>query len=589
MSAEGFKRKLAAILSADVQGYSRLMGDNEAETVRTLTAYREAIANLIQEYNGRVVDSPGDNILAEFISVVQAVECAVEIQKNLKAWNSELSDERKMDFRLGINLGDVIEESERIYGDGVNIAARLEGLAEAGGICISGTVYDQVINKLDLKYEYLGEHSVKNITNRIRVFKILIQFERCKGGEDPITKISEDLQMPDKPSIAVLPFDNMSGDPEQEYFSDGLTEDIITALSKVPRLFVIARNSTFAYKGNPIKIKQVSEELGVKYVLEGSVRKAGNRVRITAQLIDATVGNHLWADRYDRELKDIFDLQDEITMKILISLQVKLTEGEQARVLGKGTENHEAYVKILQGREHIYLMNREGNSLARQSFEEAISLDPQYAVGYTYLAWTYVVELLAGFSESPDYSMSKAIELSQKALALDETLADAHALMGSIYLAQQQWDKAVDEGERSVALNPNSADNIGVLGMTLNTLDRPEEAIPLFKRAMRLNPMPPDWLLESLAIAYRLTGRNDKAISMLEKILHRNPDYLGAWISLVGIYSALGRDEEVRKAVSEVFRIDPTFSLERFKQTFTQKNETLKDRFFSDLRKAGLK
>ena len=363
MNTEGYKRKLTAILSADVQGYSRLMGDNEAETVRTLTAYREAIASLIGDYYGRVVDSPGDNLLAEFPSVVQAVECAIEIQRNLNAWNAELPDKRKMEFRIGINLGDVIEEGERIYGDGINIAARLEGLAEGGGICISGTVYDQVMNKLDLKYEYLGEHSVKNIANRIRVYKIPVRFESCPNGEDPETKISEDFQIPDKPSIAVLPFDNMSGDPEQEYFSDGLTEDIITALSKVPRLFVIARNSTFTYKGNPIKIQQVSQELGVKYVLEGSVRRVGNRVRITAQLIDAIAGNHLWADRYDRELKDIFDLQDEITMKILTALRVKLTEGEQALLYDRGAGNLDSFMKYLEGNSYFFGFNKDAFNL----------------------------------------------------------------------------------------------------------------------------------------------------------------------------------------------------------------------------------
>jgi adenylate cyclase len=434
----------------------------------------------------------------------------------------------------------------------------------------------------------MGEHSVKNISEPIRVYKIQIESGVSPEQTETISDHIYDLELPDKPSIAVLPFINMSGDPEQEYFSDGLTEDIITGLSKVPRLFVIARNSTFTYKGKPVKVQQVSKELGVTYVLEGSVRKVGSRVRITAQLIDATTGNHLWAERYDRDLKDVFVLQDEITMKILMALQVKLTEGEQARVLGKGTENHESYVKILQGREHIYRMNREGNTLARQCFEEAITLDPEYAIGYTYLAWSYLVELLIGFSDSPEKAMGKAVELAQKALALDDTLADAHSLLGSIYLLHGQWDKAVDEGERSVALNPNSADNIGLLGGTLFNVDRTEEAIALYEKAIRLNPIPPDWLLESLALAYHMKGRNKEAIAELNKVLHRNPDYTPAWIKLAGIYSSLGREEEARIAAAEVLRLDPKFSLERYAQTLTFKNQNIKDRFIGDIRKAGL-
>jgi adenylate cyclase len=583
MTTEDFKRKLAAILSADVKGYSRLMGEDEDATVRTLTAYREVIAALIKKHRGRVVDSPGDNLLAEFASVVDAVRCAVGIQEELKVKNAELPENRKMAFRIGINLGDVIEEGDRIYGDGVNIAARVEGLAGGGGICISGTAYDHVENKLPLEYEYWGEQTVKNISKPVRVYRVRTEAEAA------VPKVSGELELPDKPSIAVLPFVNMSGDPEQEYFSDGMTEEIITALSKVPRLFVIARNSTFTYKGKPVKVQKVAEDLGVRYVLEGSVRKAGDRVRITAQLIDAITGHHLWAERYDRELKNVFALQDEITMKILTGLQCELTEGEQACVLGKGTENYEAYVKILQGREHIYRMNKEGNVLARQSFEEAITLDPEFAVAYTYLAWTYLLELLIGLSDSPEQSMARAIEFAQKALALDDSLADAHALSGSIYLVQRQWEKAVAEGERSVALNPNSADNIGLLGMTLYSVGRPEEAIVLFEKATRLNPMPPDWLLENLATAYRMTGRYEEAIAEFKRVLHRNPDYLSAWLNLAVIYSMLGRGKETRAAVAQVLRLDPKFSLEHYAKTLTYKNQSESERLIDALHNAGLK
>ncbi len=584
MAEESFKRKLTTMFSADVAGYSRLMAEDEASTVKTLKAYREVMTELIKQHRGRVVDSPGDNVLAEFTSVVDAVQCAVSVQKELQARNAELPEDRRMAFRIGINLGDVIEEGDRIYGDGVNIAARLEGLADPGGICISKTAFDQIETKLPLGYDYLGEQTVKNIAKPVGAYQVLMEPRVTVAGKEETA-----LPPPDKPSIAVLPFANISGDPEQEYFSDGITEEIITALSKVPRLFVIARNSSFTYKGKPVKVQEVGRELGVRYVLEGSVRRAGDRVRITAQLVEATTGNHLWAERYDRNLEDVFALQDEITMEILMALQVKLTEGEQGRVLGKGTENHEAYVKILQGREHIYRMNKEGIALARQSFEEAVALDPEFAIAHTHLAWSYLLEVWLGFSDSPEQSMAKAVELAQKALVLDDSLADAHALLGWIHLVQRQWEIAVAEGERSVVLNPNSADNIGLFGATLYNVGRLEEAVSLLEKAKRLNPIPADWLLEDLATAYRMTGRYEEAIAELNKVIHRNPDYTGAWLNLAAIYSSLGREEEARAAAAEVLRLEPKFSLEPFAQTLVFKNKADTDLYIDSLRKAGLK
>jgi len=380
MATEDVKRKLTAIFSADVEGYSRLMGEDELATVETLTSYKETMRKLIRQYRGRVVDSTGDNLLAEFTSVVDAVQCAVEVQQVLSAKNEALPENRRMFFRIGINLGDVIEEGEVIYGDGVNVAARVESLAEGGGISISGTAYDQLGKKLPLGYEYLGEQTVKNIEKPVRVYRILTEAEaagKVIGEIRPKTKqlrgvvigavavliivagalaiwnfyLRPDVEpasiermafpLPDKPSIAVLPFINMSGDPKQEYFSDGLTEEIISALSRVPKLFVIARNSTFTYKNKPVKVQQVSEELGVRYVLEGSVRKVEDRVRITAQLIDAITGHHLWSERYDRQLKNIFALQDEITMNIIAALRVELTD-TTALMAEAGTDNLEA-------------------------------------------------------------------------------------------------------------------------------------------------------------------------------------------------------------------------------------------------------
>jgi adenylate cyclase len=473
MATEDFKRKLTAILSADVKGYSRLMGEDEEATVRTITAYREVVASVVHKHRGRVVDSPGDNILAEFASVLDAVRSGVEIQEELKIRNAELPDERKMEFRIGINLGDVIHEEERIYGDGVNVAARVESLAEAGGICVSGTVFDQIETKLPLGYEYLGEQSVKNISKPVRVYRVLMEPEavgkvigekRPKpvwrvsvlavvvlfllGGGLAVWKyylgtVSPPMEvasvekmaypLPDKPSIAVLPFNNLSGDPEQEYFSDGLTEEIIAALSSVPKLFVIARNSTFTYKGKPVKVQRVAEELGVRYVLEGSVRKAGDKIRITAQLIDALNGHHLWSKRYDRNLSDIFALQDEITKNIITAMQVRLTTGEEVKAAAKGTNNLEAYLKFLKANELLDRINPESNALAKQLAEEGIALDPEYAWAYYALGRTNTMDVWLGTTKSPKQSIAKAMELFQKAIALDNSFAEAYSRLGFLY------------------------------------------------------------------------------------------------------------------------------------------------------------
>ena len=632
MTTQDFKRKLTAILSADVKGYSRLMGEDEVATVRTLTAYREMMAALIRQHRGRAVDSPGDNLLAEFASVVDAVRCAVEIQEELKARNAELPENRKMEFRIGINLGDVIEEGDRIYGDGVNVAARIEGLAEGGGICISGTAFDQVENKLALGYKYLGEHSVKNIVKPIRLYRVLtepgavttkVSREKRAGPRQwhrvalavvaililgaaavaiwhfylrpaptPMEVASvEKMAVPlcDKPSIAVMPFVNMSEDPKQEYFSDGMTEEIITALSKVPHLFVIARDSTFTYKGKPVKVQQVGRELGVRYVLEGSVRKAADRIRISAQLIDAKTGYHLWAERYDRDLKDIFALQDGITMKILIALQVKLTEGQQARLFGKGTDNLEAYAKLLQGREHSNRFNKESNVLARQMYKEAISLDPDYAMAYLRLSATHLMDLLYGSTKSPKRSLERAEELVQKALALDDSLAEAYSFLGRIYLTKRQHEKAIAEGERALALAPNSAFIHAALAFSLYYAGRPEEAIGLYKKAIRLNPIPRSWYLSGLGAAYRLTGRYEEAISAYKKALHRAPDSLFAHLGLASAYNLLGREEEARAEAEEVLRIDPKFSLDHLAKSLFFKNQADTELVIDSLRKAGLK
>ena len=383
MSRPGMQRKLAAIFSADVAGYSRLMGEDEAATIRTLRAYQGVMTALIHQYRGRVVDTPGDNLLAEFASAVDAVQSAVAIQQELTTRNTELPAARRMAFRIGINLGDVVVEGEKLYGDGVNIAARLEGLAEPGGICISGTVYDQVESKVPLTYEYLGEQAVKNIARPIRVYKIGLAVRPFPPL--PAVEQTLGLPVPDKPSIAVLPFTNMSADPEQDYFSDGITEDLITSLSKVAGLFIIARHSVFTYKGKAVTVQEVGRELGVHYILEGSVRKSTTQVRITAQLIDTTTGGHLWAEHYDRALGDIFVLQDEITQKIVFALKVTLSPEEQSRFGYAPTTNLEAYDYYLRAETYFWRVTQASIAQARHLFERALELDPQYAAAMAFL------------------------------------------------------------------------------------------------------------------------------------------------------------------------------------------------------------
>jgi adenylate cyclase len=630
MTTQEVKRKLAAILSADAKGYSRLMGEDEEGTIRTLNTYKEVMSNLIQQQRGRVVDAPGDNVLAEFGSVVDAVRCAVDIQKELKTRNAKLPENRRMEFRIGVNLGDVVEDGEQILGDGVNIAARLESLSDGGGICISGTAYDQVKNKLNLGYKYLGEQAVKNIAEPIRVYRVLMEPEEAGKviGEKkakprkwqklvsilvailivvvavvviwrlylhptrpPVEVASKEkmaFPLPDKPSIAVLPFVNMSGDKEQEYFSDGITEEIITALSKIPHLFVISRQSTFTYKDKPVKVKQVSEELGVRYVLEGSVRKAGDKLRITAQLIDAITGHHLWAERYDRDLKDIFALQDEITLRIISALQVKLEGVERSDLSVKGTDNLEAYLKLLQSREQAGRFTKEGNILARRYAEEAIALDPKYAGAYLRLSATLIMDLSYGTTESPEQSLRRAEECIQKALALDDSSGEAHAFLGRIYLSKRQYEKAIAEGERALALDPNSDFVQAALAYSLFFAGRFEEAIAMYQKVIRLNPFPV-WYSQMLASSYVQLGRYEEAIKEYKKALHRAPDSAMPHVGLAATYSLMGREREAQDEAAEVLRIDPKFSLEHFAKSLLYKNQADLDRRIGALRKAGLK
>jgi adenylate cyclase len=628
MADEGFKRKLAAILSADVIGYSRLMRDDEEATVRGIASHRVLVSDIVQQHHGRVVDSPGDNILAEFASVVDAVNGAIKIQEEIRKSTEDTPEDRRMEFRIGINLGDVIEEEERIYGDGVNIAARVEGLATGGGIAISGTVFEHIKEKLSLGYHYLGEQDVKNISEPVRVYRLLTGPENVgkmigegkpKSGKsrhiafgalslfillagilvvwssyfrteiEPASVEKMAYPLPDKPSIAVLPFDNMSGDPEQEYFSDGLTDQIISTLSKLRNLFVIARNSTFTYKGKPIKIQKVSEDLGVKYILEGSVQRTADRIRVTAQLIDATTGHHVWSERYDREQEDIFDIQDDLTMEITKALGIELIEGEQARIWQKNqTSNLSAYEKVLQGRQYLLKQNKEDSARARSYYEEAMALDPNYARPYIGLGWIHWQGARYGWAESPKKSIKMAYEYAQKAIKLDNNSDSAHILMGSIYLLKRRYEKAVEQVERAIAISPNSATNNSFLGGFLGCAGRWEEGLGYAEMSIRLSPNPPSFYYWILGRAYFMTGQYDKTIETFKKAVYIDPDFLIAHAFLAACYSSLGRQAEAASEADEVLRINPQFTLEAYAKTLPYKKKADIDRYIAALRKAGL-
>jgi adenylate cyclase len=579
MTTQKVKRKLAAILSADVEGYSRMMGQDEIGTIRTLTTYRDAMTKLILLHCGRVVDAPGDNLLAEFASVVDAVQCAVEIQRKLAERNAELPEEGRMQYRIGVNLGDVVEEEERIYGDGVNIAARLESICEGGGVCISGTAFEHVENKLELEFEDLGKHEFKNITKPVRVYRTRLMSEPKERK----------LPLPQKPSIAVLPFTNMSNDPSQEFMADGTCENIITALSKIPDLFVIARNSTFTYKGKAVKMPQVGRELGVKYVLEGSIQRAGNRIRIHAQLIDATDGHHLWAERYDRNLEDIFDLQDEITLKIVTALQVKLTDGEQARAQIKSTKNLEAWGYAVEAINYLHQWTIEDIVKARELFEQALKIDPEYINAMAGLTWTYLRDARFGFGDSREKSLKIAEELNQRALNLDDSNPTCYAAQSQIYLLRKQFDEAIDYGKKSILLGPNYANIHAFFAQVKFAVGMWEDCLTLIYKAMRLHPLYPSWYLYFLGMSYARVGRLDEAVATLKDCINREPDSWSGYVGLAVLYVKLGNEKKARNLIDEIRQLNIEISLEQLRQIAIYKDASLVEDAVDALRKAGLK
>ena len=633
MEPKGFHRKLTAILSADVAGYSRLMQDDEAATVNTLESYKQAFFDLIKQHRGRVVDSPGDNLLAEFVSVVDAVQCAVAVQKEFHAHNAELPENRRMLFRIGVNLGDVIEEGERIYGDGVNIAARLESLADPGGICVSKTAFDHIESKLPLGYEFLGEQTVKNIAKPVGAYKVLMESRiTTKPGLPDVQKSKTpktlkialgclaallvvigaaavwqfalhkappavekvDLRKvvfapPDKTSIAVLPFQNMTGDPEQEYFSEGVAEQLISGLSQSPDIYVTSRTSSFAYKGKSMTAQQIADQLGVRYLLEGSVHRDAEQVRINVQLIDGRTGNHIWAERFDRKFEDIFALQDQITMGVMAFLNAKFTVGAAADLQFSRPSNLKAYEYYLKGIYHIQRRNQQDILTAGKMYEEAIKLDPNFASAYRGLGFVHTDKVWFRMTNSPEKSLEQAEQAAQKSIDLSPGQPPPYPLLIQISLLKKDLDRAILYGEKAIELSPNEAYCYFSLGMALRNAGRFEEAIMNIETALRLAPLRPLNFVNNLAASYNGNKQYDKAILLWTEALERNPDYLFAYQGLTAAYELSGNHEKARWAAENVMRVNPKFSIAIEEKMSPIRDEAHKKRVFDAYRSAGLK
>ncbi len=621
------KRKLTAIMATDVVGYSRLMEADEAGTFAALKAHRqELIDPEIAEHHGRLFKLMGDGALVEFASVVDAVACAVAIQDGMAARNEEVPEDRRIAFRIGVHLGDVMVEGDDLYGDGVNVAARLEGLAAPGGICISQQAFDQIETKLDLAYEDMGAQQVKNISRPVRAYRVrrggatppepvtakrrgwsatriagsaavvalivaglvLGWWQPWKPDVEPASIERMAFPLPERPSIAVLAFDNLTGDPEQDYLADGISETLITSLSRVPHLFVIARNSSFTYKGKPTKVQQVAEELGVRYVLEGSLQSSGERLRINVQLIDALEGNHLWAERFDRSAKDIFDVQDEIALSVVSNLRIKLTEGEGDALARDRPQSLAVYETVLRGNGHLRQFTKTANAKARGLLLEATKQQPDYVSAWRLLAWTHWLDARFGWTESREKSFETAVRLAEKTVEMDGTDPGALTLLGSIRLFQRRHDEAVELGRKSTEIDPNNAINVGLFALTLIYAGDPEQAITRFHTAMRLSPYYEVWFLYDLALAYSLVGKYAAAVEALETSVVRKPDAIFPFIRLASYYKALGRDQEARTAVAEALRIKPDFTIGAWVKAHPFKDPETLARVIEGLRAAGL-
>lgn len=577
-------RKLRAILSADVKGYSLLMADDELHTIETLKKYRQIMSDLIQQHTGRVVDNPGDNLLAEFGSAVDAVEAAVQIQNRLKKENAKFIEDKKLQFRIGVNIGDVLQDGGRIYGSGVNVAARIEGIANPGGICISRNTYDHVKDKLNLGFEYLGEYDVKNIMEPVRVYKVIL------GYDSHVPLVGERLELPDKPSIAILPFDNMSGDPEQEYFSDGITEDIITALSRSSWMFVIARNSSFAYKGKAVDVKRISKELGVHYVLEGSVRKAGTRIRVTAQLIDGVSGKHVWAEKYDGDLQDIFDLQDQITQKVVASThtQVFLSIGEIEAKIRR--ENIHTWEIIAKSWKYCYDLSEDSLDYAENLLRSALELDPNSGMANCWLGSVLIHKVIMGYTPGKvRQTIDESYQFAKKAISIDQQLEYAHWVLGIIHLISKKHDLALAELQRAIEINPNCSLAYGVLGSVFAYSGEPEKAIKNNEIAIRMNPRDLSifYRYTDIAVSHFIAGRYTDAIEWSKKAIQRKSYWQMGHAILISSLGLLNRPEEAKNAIKDFREALSGKRISSFKNLlFKYSGDSTK--FQEGLRKAGL-
>jgi TolB-like protein/tetratricopeptide (TPR) repeat protein len=572
MTGARVERRLAAILAADVVGYSRLMGRDEEGTLARLKDCRRALVDpKIAEHRGRIVKTTGDGVLVEFASAVDAVRCALDVQRAMAKANETVPEDRRLAFRVGIHVGDIIIDGGDIFGDGVNIAARLEPIAEPGGICISEDSHRQVRGKIEVAWDDLGSQSLKNIAEPIRAWRALLN-DGAAAPANPATS----LKVPDKPSIAVLPFTNMSGDPEQEYFADGMVEDIITALSRITWLFVIARNSSFIYKGKAVDIKKVGRELGVRYVLEGSVRKAGNKVRITGQLIDALTGTHLWANRFDGGLEDVFDLQDEVTTDVVSAIAPKVEQAEMERTRRKPTESLTAYDYFLRGMARIYDGTRDTNIEALHNFERATAIDPNYASAYGMSAYCWVWRKANAWLADKARAVAETERLARTAARLGSDDPNALAQAGfALAFVVGELDDGMALIDRALALDPNLAAAWRFKGFVKVFLGQPEEAIDPLERALRLSPLDPLIFIVQMGFIFVhfFAGRYDEALASGKKALAINPNYTTA-VLMTAISAALaGRDDETIKAVSQLLKLDTTCTISTFRDFWPLRRE----------------
>jgi len=583
MAEKRAERRLAAILAADVVGYSRMMGEDETGTLARLqTIRKELLHPKVTEYGGRIVKTTGDGTLIEFPSAVDAVQHAVEVQTAIGPWHADTPVNQRIEFRMGINVGDIIVENDDIFGDGVNVAARLEGLAEPGGICISGTVFDQVKGKLELSFDDLGPREVKNIAEPVRVYQWSVGKSAAVGDTQPNQK----TPLPDKPSIAVLPFDNMSGDPDQDFFADGLAEDIIAILSKTSKLMVIARNSSFAYKGTATDVRQIASDLGVRYVLEGSVRKSGDRLRVTAQLIDAANGSHLWAERYDRVVEDIFDIQDNITKEIVTALRVQLTDGEEALAWNKGTQNIDAWRWALEAAELIFQFSPAEIARARDLLSKSIEHDPDYAYAWALIGACEWYLARIGSSEDAETLIDQAEQSVAKALDLDDTLSWGHFSQGVVLLYRRQFDEAVSAMQKAVALLPGDANVRAVFGFALIHAGRPGEGLKAMREAKRLNPHAAYWYRFLEARAHDMLGDLEQALAEFRNATQDIP--FATHIHIASLLVRLGRMQEAKDALSEALTLNPQFNLDAVDRYLMCRDGEYVKAVTESLREAGL-